>query len=517
MYEDDSPFAPPPAPSRRKSLKRRAAALISLALSFSMLPAFAPAAVSAEDGRAAAVSAEAGAAAPALRVLLDGAPVNSDAAPYIDANNRAMIPVRVIGEALGAKVDWDEASKTVIISKASGGTVSLQIGGRVLTVAENGGEILLEMDTAAVISSGRTFVPVRFIAQALGLTVGWDAGARTVSLSSQAPAAAPDVTSPSAITVTEESVTVDAGAGYPLGGTLSIPKGAQEPYPCVVLVSGSGPNDRDETINSDKPFKDIADYLASKGIAALRYDKRTKTYGAKMIKELGGSLSVNEEYVEDAVAASKLAKADPRIDASRVFIAGHSEGGMLAPRIEAAGGDFAGIIIMAGSPRNLDDIMYDQLMAQAELYKGTADYDLAMAQMAKIRQGFDSIKAMTDEEAKNTDMSTILGGLGGGASAYYFKEMDDRPAAGYIAKIDKPFLIMQGMSDIQIYPEVDFKAYKELFDGRANAVFKSYDGLTHLFMTATENDTVGNPKAYTTPEHVDAQVLRDIADWINAR
>jgi len=319
---------------------------------------------------------------------------------------------------------------------------------------------------------------------------------------------------------TSENITVGAGTGYPLDGILTMPDGASagNKCPAAVLVQGSGPSDMDETINSDKPFKDIAEYLSSNGIAVIRYNKRTYTYGAKMVQELGADLTVEQETIQDALLATQIVKSDPRIDADKVFLLGHSLGGMLAPRIDAEGGDYAGLIIMAGSLRSLEDITYDQLMARVQLqYKGTDNYDLAMSQMADIKLFLDSIKSMTDDEAKNTQMNDHLGAaLGGGVSAYYYKDMDDHPAAAYIADMTKPMLIMQGLSDIQIYPDVDFKGYQDLLSARDNVAFKTYDGLTHLFMQATENDTVGNQNAYTTPEHVDAQVLQDIADWVNA-
>jgi len=495
--------------SRQTTAKKRAAVAATLAVSLLLLLLCAPlSALAADSAAQTAVAITSAPAAQSVNIVLDGVAVTSDVAPYIDGNDHVMAPVKVICDSIGAKTDWESATQTVTIQETTGGTVELQIGSPTLTVKENGEEKSIIMDTAPAIIDGRTFVPLRFIAEALNLSAGWGADTHTVFL----------VTPGSgSYKFTDESVTIDAGAGYPLGGTLSIPDGVTGPCPCVVLVSGSGPNDRDETIYTNKPFRDIAVYLASKGIAVLRYDKRTYSYGAKMVQELGIGITVEQEYIQDAVAAAELVKSDPRIDSDRVYILGHSEGGMLAPRIDASGGDFAGIIIMAGSMRNLEDIMYDQIMAQAQLYEGTEYYDLAMAQVAQIKQGFDSIKAMSDDEAKSTNMNDIVGpALGGSVSAYYYKEMSEHPAAGYINDTAKPFLVLQGMSDIQVYPNVDFKAYEDLFAGRANAELKTYDGLTHLFITATPDDVVGNPNVYTTPGHVDTQVLADIASWVGA-
>lgn len=312
-----------------------------------------------------------------------------------------------------------------------------------------------------------------------------------------------------AITIKEESVTVNAGTGYPLGGTLTIPDGAKTPYPCVVLVAGSGPSDRDETANSDKPFKDIADYLASKGIAVLRFDKRTYTYPTQM-EAVGADATVEQEYIQDSVAASNLLKADSRMDSNHVFILGHSEGGMLAPRIDAEGGKFAGIIIMAGSPRSLLEITYDQNMSYINATMTGDKLTSALSQMELYKQFISGLSTMTDNSAKATP-------LPGGISAYYYKEMDEHPVSKYLADIKTPFLIMRGLSDIQVFP-ADFQGYKDLLGNRDNVTFKEYNGLTHLFMLATENDVIKNKgnsgKLYSTTEHVDPQVLKDISDWI---
>src|SRR5262249_57372826 len=120
------------------------------------------------------------------------------------------------------------------------------------------------------------------------------------------------------------------------------------PFPGVGLAHGSGPNDRDETIAQNKPFKDLALGLASRGIAVLRYDKRTKVYPAKMAGLAG--LTVKDEVVDDAIAAASMLRSQPRIDPARVFVLGHSLGGMLVPRIAAADAKLAGVIVMAGGP-----------------------------------------------------------------------------------------------------------------------------------------------------------------------
>ena len=307
---------------------------------------------------------------------------------------------------------------------------------------------------------------------------------------------------------TNYPVIIGEGTDYPLDGILSIPDGVEGKLPAVVLVHGSGPNDMDETIFGNKPFRDVAEYLAKNGVAVIRYDKRTFTHGAALAQEFGGGLTVNEETIEDAILAAELLRSDRRIDEKRIFILGHSLGGMLAPRIHAEGGDFAGIISFAGSPRSLLDISYDQQMAYiAEMPEG-AEKTASLAQMETYFYQIDVLLSLSDDEAKATQVS-------GGVYAYYFKEMDGRPAAGYISEISVPFLIMQGSKDFQVFADTDFVMWQELLEGRENVTFKLYDGLNHLFMASADGSITDFQEEYKVAGNVDPQVLADIVAWVN--
>ena len=144
---------------------------------------------------------------------------------------------------------------------------------------------------------------------------------------------------------------------WALPATLTIPAGTG-PWPGVVLVHGSGPNDRDETVGANKPFKDLATGLASRGIAVLRYDKRTMVHRAKVatLKDF----TVRQEVIEDAIEAVKALRAQPVIDPKRVFVLGHSLGGMLIPRIGTADPTIAGLIVLAGAARPLEEAIVAQ-------------------------------------------------------------------------------------------------------------------------------------------------------------
>ncbi len=305
---------------------------------------------------------------------------------------------------------------------------------------------------------------------------------------------------PSNIGIIEENITIGKGTDYELSGTLTLPKDVKKPLASVVLVHGSGPNDRDETIYNNKPFKDMADYLAENGIAVLRYDKRTYVY-QKQIAQNIAAFTVEEETIDDAILAANILKADARMDKNKVFIIGHSLGGMLAPRIDAEGGNFAGIIMMAGTPRTLSDVICDQYMAIVNTLTGDTKIK-GQSQVDALVATFEALKDMSDADAKKI---TLVG-----ASGYYYKEMEAHPAFSYLKAIQKPVLILQGGKDFQVYPDKDYKEYQTLLSGKTNVAFKLYADLNHLFMLST----TGTAEEYKSASHVDSTVLGDIVAWI---
>ena len=141
-----------------------------------------------------------------------------------------------------------------------------------------------------------------------------------------------------------------------LPGLLTIPRNTTS-FPIVILVHGSGPNDRDETIGPNKPLRDLAFGLASFGIASIRYDKRTLVYGEKIVSE-GLKINLETEVLIDVTSAIRLAKS---IDGVRdIYIIGHSLGSMLSPKIASENNDVAGIVMMAGNARPLEDLIIEQ-------------------------------------------------------------------------------------------------------------------------------------------------------------
>ena len=311
--------------------------------------------------------------------------------------------------------------------------------------------------------------------------------------------------------VITEKITIGAGTEWELAGKLTIPKKADGKVPAVVLVQGSGSSDMDETIFDNKPFKEIAEYLSANGIAVIRYNKRTYTHGLTIAGLNDGSFTVWDETIEDALLATKILKADPRIDADKVFILGHSLGGMLAPRIHTSGGDYAGLILFAGSPRFLLDIMKDQQALGLQAMEEGAEKEAAKAMNKEFIDSIEAGMLLSDAEAKDLMLPEM-----GGVSAYYFKDLHDHPPAHYIAGISAPFLVMQAANDLQVYIDKDFDVYKELLAGRDNATFRLYDGLNHLFMPSKVTDISELMNEYKIKANIDRQVLADIEEWIKA-
>ena len=300
-----------------------------------------------------------------------------------------------------------------------------------------------------------------------------------------------------------ENALIGEGTPYPLNGKKVLPDPTEGRVPAVVFVHGSGASNMDEQIYSLTPFRDLAEGLAARGIASIRYDKRTFVYARKM---RGQSVTVKEETVEDAIRAAGLLRLDPRVDPDRIYIVGHSMGAMLAPRIDAEGGDFRGLILMAGTPYRLEDIVVRQLRQAAGSRGGLMKAIVALEDRMFSRK-FDRLYEMTEEEAKKKKFA-------GSVTLWYFREMGRKTAADYIRETDKPVLILQGGMDFQVLPSVDFEGFKEQLRGRENVEYRLYPELNHLFVKGIYNDILKAGKEYRVEQHIGPEVIDDIAAFI---
>ena len=303
----------------------------------------------------------------------------------------------------------------------------------------------------------------------------------------------------------QEPIILGQNTRFPLKGLLTLPEGSG-PFPAVVLVHGSGSSNMDEKVGKLTPFKDIALGLAQRGIASVRYDKRSYAHGLKMVLDKGHPITVREETIDDALLAAQLLRSDSRIDADRVFLLGHSMGAMLAPRIEAEGGDFAGLILLAGTPRRLEEVLLEQTAEAVASMKGFTR-TIGQKQLAQLRQTFEGLYDLSDEEAKRKK-------VGGGTTLYYFKEMGQPTVEEWLQKTRKPMLVMQGEKDFQVKASVDFEMYRRLLGDRDNVTFRLYPGLNHAFVPARFDSIAAAKKEFTPERHIGPQVLDDLADWI---
>jgi len=310
---------------------------------------------------------------------------------------------------------------------------------------------------------------------------------------------APDYAAPDRFT--ESEVTVDAG-GWPLKGTLSMPKG-EGPFPGVVLVQGSGPSDRDESFGGpNRTFKDLAWGLASRGIAVLRYDKRTFVYAARV--NALPDFTVKEETIDDALAAAALLRRTAGVRADRVFVAGHSLGGMLAPRIGARDSRLAGLIVLAGSVRPLEESILAQIRYLAELDGTVSDDERSQIAAAEA--------LVTQARALKPGDPPLKGALAAGPASYVIDLRGYHPPTA-AKSLAMPMLILQGERDYQV-TMADFGAWRGALASRRDVRFVSYPGLNHLFMPGTGKSS---PAEYQKPAHVDAAVINDIAKWVGER
>ena len=287
----------------------------------------------------------------------------------------------------------------------------------------------------------------------------------------------------------------------PLKGTLTLPNG-KGPFAPVVLVSGSGPEDQDETIGANKPFRDIALALAARGIATLRYDKRTLDYPRGVNPR---TFTPTQEYVPDALAAIHLLERAPEIDRRRIFVLGHSQGGTYAPLIATRAPQVAGVILLAAGTESLGAAALRQVRYLATLH-GTIGAQ-AEAELPEITQ---LAAEITNPAllAKDRPGTILFGGVG---PVYYLSELRYNPVAT-ARSIHQPLLLLQGGRDYQVTVKNDLDVWLKGLKGRKGVTVVRFPNADHLFLDGTGPPT---PLEYDKAGHVDPKVIATIASWID--
>ncbi|QNN71470.1 alpha/beta fold hydrolase [Thermomonas carbonis] len=422
---------------------------------------------------------------PAHAQAVDGKAIATRALDHMDAGEYAQVEAMFSADMAKAvpadklKAVWESLPAQVGKANGRGDAESMpQDGGTMVQVP-------LQFEKAALVA--------KFVIDADGKIAGF--------MIQPAQAAAPV---PAAPTVAEdanfsEREVMVGDDDRALPATLALPKG-DGPFPAVVLVHGSGPHDRDETIGPNKPFLDIARGLAAQGIAVLRYEKRTK---ARPQDFASGVFGVDEETTNDAAQAVATLRGIDGIDPKRVFVLGHSQGGMMAPRIAAVSGHVAGLVLLAAPARSLLDIVIEQNRRLAVLddqKTSDAERDAITALIQQVR--------VTRDAATDPATRTVMG-----LPAGYWRSIDSVDPVAEAKSLALPMLVLQGARDIQVV-DADWQAWRGAFHADPKVSFKLYEKLNHLGMPG-EGD--GNLAEYQQPNHVDPALIEDVAGWIKAR
>jgi uncharacterized protein len=285
----------------------------------------------------------------------------------------------------------------------------------------------------------------------------------------------------------------------PLPANLTLPAG-RGPFPGVVLVSGAGSQDQDASVGPSKPFADLAEGLASAGIATLRYEKRSRAYPAKA--GLDADFNVDDDVTVDAESALSLLMKDRRIDRRRVFLLGHSLGAMMAPRIALQIHGLAGVIMMAAPSEDIITNGLQQTRYIANV-SGTPE--------AEVEKSVTALKQERQllADAAHHDMSQDGSFSGMPQSWWLSLARYDQVAAA--SKLHVPLLFLQGEADFQVQPKYNFIEWRRVLAGRPNVKFIEYPALSHPFLPAANPPS---PADYEKLGHVPAKVIQDIASWI---
>lgn len=313
-----------------------------------------------------------------------------------------------------------------------------------------------------------------------------------------------------------------------LAGTLTIPSNKSK-YPIVILISGSGPQNRDEELLGHKPFLIISDYLTRNGIAVLRFDDRGTA------KSTGNfSSATSYDFSNDVEAAISYLKTRQDVDNTQIGLVGHSEGGIIAPMVAARSKDVDFIVLMAGTGVRGDELL---LMQQEAIGKVSGSSEAELASMRSInRQLFDIVLDNHNQDSLKSELKTLMyhiindihdSLMPQGISDEDFIEMTinqlDTPWMKYfithdpvnnLKQVKCPVLAINGSNDLQVAAKVNLNAIRHALQsgGNTKVTINEIPGLNHLF----QESLTGNPAEYAEIEQTFSSVaLKIIADWIN--
>ena len=363
----------------------------------------------------------------------------------------------------------------------------------------NGAYVGIEgTERATVQAFAAVVVTVQFAQARQGLRLVFDDAGRAVGFPLVAPASAewtpPSYVDRSAFETREGSVRGPSDCALP--GELTVPEDGGSAPPSFVLLGGSGPTDLNGTLGPNQPYRDLAYGLGTAGNASLRYTKRTV-----VCETDPASLTIDDEYTDDAVAAVETLRSRDGTDPDRTVVVGHSLGAKLAPRVAARLDGVAGVVMLAPPGRPLHELLVAQTRYLVELDGAGA---------AEERARLDAVAAAADRVGRLdiADGEVVLG-----AGRPYWESLRAYDAFETARSLDVPILVCHGGRDYQV-TTTDIGRWREALADESDVRFETYPDLNHLFVPG---EGPASPAEYLTEGHVDGRVVADIDAWLEAR
>ncbi|GFG17210.1 hypothetical protein IFM5058_08356 [Aspergillus udagawae] len=279
-------------------------------------------------------------------------------------------------------------------------------------------------------------------------------------------------------------------------------------HPCIVFIGGSGPMDKDSTIGALKPFKDMALGLANRGVASCRFDKFTCTIAGRVLMRQS-TTTLTDEYVYHVRHAIRKARQHPSVDNDKIFLLGHSLGGLIAARLATTDPSVAGCVLMACPAQPLYRCAIRQLRYFKSLDEsgGPPSDDDTSKTIEALEKQAEIADAPT--LTKSTPAIQLPFGLGPG---YWLQYREFNPIQS-LQSSECPVLVMQGARDYQVTVNDDYAAFYAKFQDSRNVHFRLYEKLNHLFVPGEGKCT---PAEYDIGGSVDVAVVDDIERWVKS-
>ena len=301
-------------------------------------------------------------------------------------------------------------------------------------------------------------------------------------------------------TYTERPIEIKSGE-FVLPAILTMPAGKTS-VPLVVLVHDAGPHDKDMTVGANKPFRDIALGLAAQGVATVRYDNRTQVYGTEIFDKIP-DFTVQQEVVDDAVAAIRFASKLPGINSQKLFVLGHGYGGIMAPRIAQSAPELNGIILMATPVRPVQDYLLERKEYEYSLAKYRKPGDAAALNNLRLQVG--NVRSFTLSTNMPSDSLPM------GLPASYWLDLREYNQ-GYVARsLPQRIMVLHPERDYQVTLQ-DLEMWQRSLHHRGTQYTPVlYSNLNHLMQEGKAGST---PAEFQQPNNVPMYLIRNISTWV---